>query len=364
MTQLNPAASKALYKAGEALKRGDHAEARRQAMIAARLEPDNEKPWLILAAVGSPEASVEYLRRALQINPDSKSAADGLNWALERLRKEQHIAPEVPSLSPISTRPIDEDTGPILVSKKTTAPLSKPPTKTDRQPSPNRGFILAGLPWFISLLVLIGAAMAMLGFSLDWSLAGKVSSSAFESTQMLKPSLTPTATATFTPTPTPTPTNTLTPTPTFTPIPTNTPTPIPTDTPVPTQTEVVYMPVEVGGEDRWIDVDLTNQMTHAYEGDEIVRSFVVSTGTWQYPTVTGQFRVYVKYASTSMSGPGYYLPGVPYVMYFYKGYGLHGTYWHNNFGTPMSHGCVNLRTDDAEWLFNWASVGTLVNVHY
>ena len=64
-----------------------------------------------------------------------------------------------------------------------------------------------------------------------------------------------------------------------------------------------------------------------------------------------------------MTGPGYYLPGVPYTMYFYKGYALHGTYWHDNFGTPMSHGCVNLETNDAEWLYEFASVGTLVNVH-
>jgi lipoprotein-anchoring transpeptidase ErfK/SrfK len=65
-----------------------------------------------------------------------------------------------------------------------------------------------------------------------------------------------------------------------------------------------------------------------------------------------------------MSGPGYYLPDVPYIMYFYKGYGLHGTYWHNNFGTPMSHGCVNLTIPDAAWLYNFSSVGTVVNVHY
>jgi lipoprotein-anchoring transpeptidase ErfK/SrfK len=50
-------------------------------------------------------------------------------------------------------------------------------------------------------------------------------------------------------------------------------------------------------------------------------------------------------------------------MYFYKGYALHGTYWHHNFGHPMSHGCVNLVTADAQWLYNWASVGTLVNIH-
>jgi lipoprotein-anchoring transpeptidase ErfK/SrfK len=65
-----------------------------------------------------------------------------------------------------------------------------------------------------------------------------------------------------------------------------------------------------------------------------------------------------------MVGPGYDLPNVPYVMYFYQGYGLHGTYWHHNFGHPMSHGCVNFKTEDAGWLYNWASVGTLVNIHY
>jgi lipoprotein-anchoring transpeptidase ErfK/SrfK len=119
-----------------------------------------------------------------------------------------------------------------------------------------------------------------------------------------------------------------------------------------------------GSGTRWIDVDLTNQMVYAYEGDYVVNSFLVSTGTWMTPTVTGQYNIYVKYRAAPMSGPGYYLPDVPYIMYFYKGYGLHGTYWHSNFGTPMSHGCVNLRTDEAAWLYNWASVGTLVNIHY
>jgi len=115
---------------------------------------------------------------------------------------------------------------------------------------------------------------------------------------------------------------------------------------------------------RWIDVDLTNQAVYAYEGDTVVNSFIVSTGTAFHPTVTGQYKIYIKLRSGSMSGPGYFLPNVPYIMYFYKSYGLHGTYWHHNFGTPMSHGCVNLQTDDAAWLYNWASLGTLVNVHY
>jgi len=122
--------------------------------------------------------------------------------------------------------------------------------------------------------------------------------------------------------------------------------------------------VASNGDTRWIDVDLTNQRVYAYEGNTVVNSFIVSTGTWLYPTVTGQYHIYVKYVSNKMSGPGYYLPNVPYIMYFYGSYGLHGTYWHNNFGTPMSHGCVNLRTDDAAWLYGWASIGTLVNIHY
>ena len=63
-----------------------------------------------------------------------------------------------------------------------------------------------------------------------------------------------------------------------------------------------------------------------------------------------------------MEGPDYYIEDVP-VMYFHEGYGLHGVTWHGNFGHPTSHGCVNLPMEEAEWLFNWADVGTLVNIH-
>ena len=123
-------------------------------------------------------------------------------------------------------------------------------------------------------------------------------------------------------------------------------------------------PVQPVSGDFWIDINLSQQMVYAYSGDTLLNSFVVSTGTWETPTVTGQYRVYVKYRYADMTGPGYHLPDVPYVMYFYQGYGLHGTYWHSNFGTPMSHGCVNLATPDAAWLYERSSVGTIVNVHY
>lgn len=111
-----------------------------------------------------------------------------------------------------------------------------------------------------------------------------------------------------------------------------------------------------------IIVDLSDQAIYAYENGNLLKSVIVSTGLPGTPTVRGDFRVYWKLNSQTMSGPGYYLPGVPWVMYFYQGYAIHGTYWHNNFGSPMSHGCVNLPTPDAQWFFNWAEVGTPVKV--
>jgi hypothetical protein len=105
--------------------------------------------------------------------------------------------------------------------------------------------------------------------------------------------------------------------------------------------------------EKWIDVDLATLRLVAYEGATPVLTTTVSTGLPNTPTVRGRYRIYLKLVSTTMAGPGYYLPNVPYAMYFYKSYSLHGTYWHNNFGRPMSHGCVNLPTADARWLFSW-----------
>jgi LysM repeat protein len=109
-------------------------------------------------------------------------------------------------------------------------------------------------------------------------------------------------------------------------------------------------------------VILRQQRVYFYENGKLVRTSLSSTGLPRTPTVVGDFKIYVKYRAQTMYGPGYYLPSVPYVMYFFRDYGLHGTYWHNNFGRPMSHGCVNLPTPVAEWLYNWSEVGTPVFV--
>jgi lipoprotein-anchoring transpeptidase ErfK/SrfK len=115
-------------------------------------------------------------------------------------------------------------------------------------------------------------------------------------------------------------------------------------------------------EARWIGVDLSEQTLTAYENGAAVHTTLVSTGLPQTPTPTGQFRIWIKLRYDDMAGADYYIEDVPYVMYFHEGYGLHGVTWHGNFGHPMSHGCVNLPTPEAEWLFNWADVGTLVSI--
>lgn len=117
-----------------------------------------------------------------------------------------------------------------------------------------------------------------------------------------------------------------------------------------------------GARSKEIVVRVEAQEVDVYEDGRLLRTFVASTGLPQTPTVYGNFRIYHKLPAQTMAGPDYYLPDVPWVMYFYQGYGLHGTYWHNNFGQPMSHGCVNLRTPDARWLYEWAEIGTPVIV--
>jgi LysM repeat protein len=119
---------------------------------------------------------------------------------------------------------------------------------------------------------------------------------------------------------------------------------------------------------KWIDVNISTQTLTAYEGSNAVFSTLVSTGVSWHPTVVGTYKIYAKYLADDMSGGSgaeyYYLPAVPYTMYFYGGYAIHGTYWHHNFGHPMSHGCVNLPTPAAKWVYNWAPMGTTVKTHW
>lgn len=114
------------------------------------------------------------------------------------------------------------------------------------------------------------------------------------------------------------------------------------------------------GNNKHIEVDLTNQRLYAFQGNTKVYDFPVSTGKWG-PTPTGTFHIWIWLRYTRMVGGNpaigtyYNLPNVPYTMYFYQGYGIHGAYWHNNFGHPMSHGCVNMRVADAGTIYYWTN---------
>jgi lipoprotein-anchoring transpeptidase ErfK/SrfK len=374
-----------IIKAREALRRGDKSSAWKLGEQAALLAPDMENAWLILAASDSdPHEAVAYAQKALEINPSSTRAHKAVEWANDKLKQA--------ASADLSRSQVQHE---AAVTFAQIAPVAIAETPQPQVKPDNRKFVYAAS--FVGLLLCAMLALAAYSAVTHPAFASILHSAPavkkadhWAAMDLPKPSVTPIEARAFAPaassTPLPKPTAKKPQQKAATPTPADLPTEEPTATPAATETPaalamsavedtptVEYVAPAPSGElpdiaksgngTRWIDVDLTNQSVYAYEGDTVVNSFIVSTGTWMYPTVTGQYKVYVKYRYANMHGPGYFLPDVPYVMYFYKSYGLHGTYWHHNFGTPMSHGCVNLSIEDAGWLYNWASVGTVVNVH-
>jgi len=351
----------ALNKAFNALRHGRRLEARRWAEYSAKLDPNEERPWLILAALAPPRASVNYLIHALEINPESMQARKGMHWAINRLRAEQPIT------IPDQMFPGVE---PGLLNKSPKNRIF--PSAIIMLTIVCAGLILFGFPKFSQALNQ-RLSLALSGATIAKATRAQTLIPFFTATITYSPTHTATntitATSRFTSSPTSTPTSTpihnptFIPTPTFTPVPTSTPLFPPTEVSQPNPTvRPVNKPDSVKNNERWIDVDLSKQRLFAYKGDELVEKFLVSTGISKYPTVKGVFKVYMKYRYADMRGPGYHLEDVPYVMYFSGDFGFHGTYWHNNFGNPMSHGCVNLKTEDAKWLYNWVKVGTVVRI--
>lgn len=112
---------------------------------------------------------------------------------------------------------------------------------------------------------------------------------------------------------------------------------------------------------RWVGVDLDEQVLIAYEGSTPVFAALVATGMPERPTDQGVFRIYDRYETWTMDNepgaPTFYTEDVPRALFFYEDLALHGVYWHDEFGTPRSHGCVNLSVSDAAWLFDWLTVG-------
>jgi lipoprotein-anchoring transpeptidase ErfK/SrfK len=130
---------------------------------------------------------------------------------------------------------------------------------------------------------------------------------------------------------------------------------------------VPYTTVYGGDYPKWIIVDLTNKVLYAYQGTQLVNSFLVSAGKPSTPTPTGEYYIWDKLVSQTMTGPGYVQPDVPWVNYFdHNGDAIHGVYWRpvSYFGhINSSHGCVGLLENSAEWVYNWAPIGTPVIIH-
>lgn len=317
-----------------------------------RLHPLHEDAWLWRAGISrDPELSKVCLSRVLKLNPDHPAAREGMRWAQAQCQLKGSARADEPI-------PVRGSRLTIEAPPENRAPANRLP----RDHNPTLGWLTlatGGLAILVAVVVL-GLCFLPAGFvspasaeiaQLNVAGAGMLmpTTGAAEVIARNEPSATATPTSTGTRTPTATPTGRASPTGTS----------IPTHTPLPSSTPTVQftphpevVPIH-DVEQKWINVSLADQILIAYEGDRPVFHAPVSTGLSETPTVAGAFRIYRKLMSTTMSGPGYYLPNVQYTQYFYKSYAIHGAYWHDNFGQPMSHGCINMRNKDAEWLFGW-----------
>ncbi|MBA3275573.1 MAG: L,D-transpeptidase [Chloroflexia bacterium] len=127
-----------------------------------------------------------------------------------------------------------------------------------------------------------------------------------------------------------------------------------------------YVP---GGGEVWIDINLSTQYMEVYQGDTVVMETYISSGRPGFDTPTGSFRISLKNGTQDMEGliggEYYNVKNVPSVMYFTdRGHAIHGAYWHNNFGAVMSHGCINVPVDLAEFLYEITPSGARVEIHW
>lgn len=156
--------------------------------------------------------------------------------------------------------------------------------------------------------------------------------------------------------------------PTIYPTQTATPTAIPTPTFTPVYTPVAIQPIVVDPSGKRIYVDLAAQRLSYLDGPTLVGTMLISSGLSITPTPKGTFAIMAKipsirYRGYNRDGSIYDYPNTKWNLRFKPSYYLHGAYWHNNFGHPMSHGCINIAYRDVEALYDWADVGTPVIIY-
>jgi lipoprotein-anchoring transpeptidase ErfK/SrfK len=307
----------ALLTQGKVLARqGQHRRARSRFARVLAQDPYHVEALLWSAALSpDPEQATRHLVRVLEVSPGHPRALAGLEWTRSRARSDRE--------------------------ERASAPAAEPLAWLDK-------LLLSGIA-LVSLAICVVLATIVL-----------------DSSGIVRAAYLPNLTQTNTPAPQ------VTATPASVPayIPTSSAASPATETPTPvraqpTATRVIEgdPPAVTSRGVKWIDLNLSDQLLTAYEGDTPILSAWVSTGVPNLPTPVGEYQIYRKVRSQVMSGPGYHLPNVEFVSYFFKGYAIHGTYWHDNFGHPMSHGCVNMTNGDAQVLYEWAPLGTRVVVH-
>jgi lipoprotein-anchoring transpeptidase ErfK/SrfK len=390
-TDTGPSAAdqlRALLQAGlAAVQRGQRDRATGIFEAALVLDPKCDEALVELAALASDpdEARVLYLR-ALEANPDNPAAhaalrvleatepsvlADELSSSVENAaalvtttEDSDSVAPALDAVADSQPTPSEDErhgssaaqqlAPAIAVTAKATTP---PPRATAvrrlvdheapaaRRTGRNDWLKNALMLGMLALVAFGGASLILLGRNPTRTHQVRAALGIFTPTPTYTPTNTPTATATATPTSTPTATPTVTPTATIT--------PTPSPTPTPAWMTSKYLPLPL--DEKWIEVDLSTQMLYAYEGHDLVFSTEISSGRAGTQTPQGKFRIQSKFHSQTMAGAGFYLPNVTWVQYFVGANAFHTAYWHNNFGQPMSHGCINMREADAKWLYDWTS---------
>lgn len=339
----------AIQYANEAFHRGDRRSARQWAQFAASVAPQNEEAWLILAAVSTPQASLAYMQQALRINPTSERALRGLHWAQNRLGM-QETAQQRPvkpsSIAPLATtQPVRRQAAPIAA----------------RQKASGRKWGMLTVP-VIFLVLVIFAALIMIPFwpgttshaqaLIPADASPTADGPSWSVGNVAKPSYTPAATATAIPTAT------------------FTPTALPTDTPAPMDEPASAGQVPANG--KYILVSISEQHLYAYQDNKLVYSFIASTGMHN-ATRTGTFQVLDKIPNAYGATWDLWMPN--WMGIYYSGTlenGIHalpilsnGTQlWAGYLGTPISFGCVVLGVQEAQMLYDWADVGTTVEIKY
>jgi lipoprotein-anchoring transpeptidase ErfK/SrfK len=351
-------AKHAVQVALKELRLGNKQAARSWAQRAVELAPGGEEAWLILASLAEPRASLEYIKKALLANPGSKGARQGLCEVQKRLEMDSKVLSAKP---PLLHEPV--------------------PKKRSLQSLPGwfRLFPVYGLAFFtIGVLTLLAfqsrlvCAYAPLADKQEIIVLLPISTSTSTETMTVTPQSTEAASATPFPTETASPTG----------LPTETasPTALPTETATPTQSPAPTLeapsviisptpPANANGEKR-IVVDVSEQLLYAYQGEALVYRFVISTGA-ENSTRMGSFPILDKIPEAYSDPWGFWMPdwlGIYWVGDIENG--LHAlpvmpdgkVLWEDGLGTPISHGCVVLSPADARSLYDWADIGTQVEI--